>query len=167
MMFLRRGKKYSMPRQAAGDVLMNVLEACNVESSNINFDLLVLKGLAQTNLVDSCKWIAIGFLFLVLVSPVALANTQLKVERTSMAVDKIAIVDHSLYEDHVTLKLAGNDIDYDSIYARDNSGRVILPSECDTQEGIVTFPYENEGLTIYISDTYGHTLNATLSAYEK
>ena len=84
-----------------------------------------------------------------------------------MAIDKIVIVDHSLYEDHFTLKLAGNDIDYDSIYARDNSGRVFLPSECYTQEVIVTFPYENEGLTIYISDTYGHTLNATLSAYEK
>ena len=166
-MIYKRGKKYNMPKQAAGDVLMNVLEACNVETSNINFDLLLLRGLAQTNLVDFCKWIAIGFLFLSLVSPVALMNSQLKVDRSGIAPDKIIIEDHTLYDDHFTLKLIGEDIDYEGIYAKNSDGETVVPISFDRETGEVTFPYNNEGLTIYISDEHGHTLNATLSAYDK
>ena len=166
-MFRKRSKKYNMPKQAAGDVLMNVLEACNVESSNINFDWLLLKGFAQTNLVDSCKWIAIGFLFLVLISPIALMNTQLKVETGPIANNRIIIEDHTLYEDHFTLKLAGSNIEYDSIYAKYPDGTVIYPSGYDEEAGTVTFPYEHKGMTIYIPDERGNILSATLSAYEK
>lgn len=167
MMFYRRGKKYNMPKQAAGDVLMNVLEACNIETPNINFDWLLLKGFAQTDLVDFCKWIAIGFLFLALVSPVALMNSQLKIDRAGIAPDKIIIEDHILYNDHFTLKLIGEDIDFEGIYAKTADGRTIVPLGFDRNTGEVTFPYSNEGLTIYISDKHGHTLNATLSAYDK
>ncbi len=166
-MFFRRAKKYNMPKQAAVDVLKNVLEASNVETPNINFDWLLLKGLAQTNLVDFCKWIAIGFLFLALVSPVALMNADLKVDRAGIAPEKIIIEDYSLYDDHFTLKLIGDDIDYEGIYAKTANGRMIVPSSFDRGTGEVTFPYTHEGLTIYISDEHGHTLNATLSAYEK
>ncbi len=165
-MFCNHGKKYNMPKQAAGDVLMNVLEACNVETPNINFDLLLLKGLAQTDLVDFCKWIAIGFLFLVLVSPVALMNTQLKVDKPGIAPDRIVIENHLLYEDHFTLTLIGEDIDYEGIHAKTTGGAVVFPSELNRATGEVTFPYNHEGLTIYISDKHGYTLNATLSAYE-
>ncbi|HCM92659.1 MAG TPA: hypothetical protein DIS78_08860 [Lachnospiraceae bacterium] len=166
-MFYKRSKKYNMPKQAAVDVLKNVLEASNVETPNINFDLLLLKGLAQTNLVDFCKWIAIGFLFLALVSPVALMNSQLKVDRAGIAPDKIIIEDYSLYNDHFILKLIGDDIDYESIFAKTADGKTILPTGYDRDTGEVIFPYAHEGLTIYISDKHGHTLNAKLSAYDK
>ena len=166
-MFYKRSKKYNMPKQAAVDVLKNVLEASNVETPNINFDWLLLKGLAQTNLVDFCKWFAIGFLFLTLVSPVALMNSRLKVERAGIAPDKIIIEDYTLYKDHFTLKLIGDDIDYEGIFAKTIDGRTIVPTDFDKSTGEVTFPYSHEGLTIYISDDHGHTLNATLSAYDK
>ncbi len=166
-MFYKRSRKYNMPKQAAVDVLKNVLEASNVETPNINFDLLLLKGLAQTNLVDFCKWIGIGFLFLVLVSPVALMNSQLKVDRAGIAPDKIIIEDYSLYNDHFTLKLIGDDIDYEAIFAKTADGKTIVPTGYDRDSGEVIFPYPHEGLTIYISDEHGHTLNAKLSAYDK
>lgn len=166
-MFFKRAKRYNMPKQAAVDVLKNVLEASNVETPNINFDLLLLKGLAQTNLVDFCKWIAIGFLFLALVSPVALMNSQLKIDRAGIAPDKIIIEDYSLYNDHFTLKLIGDDIDYEAIYAKTANGRTVVPTSYDKDSGEVIFPYAHEGLTIYISDEHGHTLNAKLSAYDK
>lgn len=166
-MFFKRAKKYNMPKQAAVDVLKNVLEASNVETPNINFDLLLLKGLAQTNLVDFCKWIAIGFLFLALVSPVALMNSQLKIDRAGIAPDKIIIEDYSLYNDHFILKLIGDDIDYEAIYAKTANGRTVVPTSYDKDSGEVIFPYAHEGLTIYISDEHGHTLNAKLSAYDK
>ena len=99
MIFGRR-KKYSIPRQAAGDTLKNVFAACNIETENINFDLLILKSIAQTTLVDACKWITIGFLFFTLVSPVALINNDMKIESRGIASERIMIRDHQLYKDH-------------------------------------------------------------------
>ena len=164
-MIFNRSKRYSMPRQAAGDTLKNVFAACNIESDNINFDLLILKSIAQTTLVDACKWIAIGFLFFTLVAPVALINNDIKIESRGIANERIIIRDHQLYKDHFILMLAGNDIDYDAIYARTGDGDVIFPISVDRENGIVKFPYNNEALTICIPDEHGHTLSAALSAY--
>ena len=154
-----------MSKKAANDTLMNVLAACNMESDNINFDLLRLKGFAQTNLVDACKWISVGFLFLVLIAPVALINNDIKIDSHGIVNERIIIEDHQLYNDHFVLKIVGNDIDYDSIYALNADGMTFLPSSADAETGLVEFPYNNESLTIYISDLSGHTLNATVSAY--
>lgn len=168
MIFSKHGKHYNMPRQAANDTLKNVLAACNIESSNINFDLLVIKGIAQTNIVDACKWIAIGFLFLVLIAPVALINNDIRIQSNNLLNnDRIIIEDHALYSDHFMLKLVGEDIDYNAIYAKTDSGDVVFPSEFDPANGEVTFPYNNEALTIHIADKHGHTLNASLSEYKK
>ncbi len=165
MIFGRYGKRYNMSKKAANDTLKNVLAACNMDTEKINFDLLIIKGLAQTNFVDTCKWIAIGFLFLVLISPAALMNTDLKVASGGPMNEHIIIEDHKLYKDQFVLKLVGKDIDYVSIYAKTDDGITILPIDIDEDQGLVTFPYDNESLTIYIQDKEGHTLNATLSRY--
>jgi hypothetical protein len=164
-MIFNKRKRYSLSRQAAGDTLKNVLAACNIDSENINFDLLILKSIAQTTLVDTCKWIAVGFLFVILVSPVLLINNDIRIESKGVASDRIIIRDHQLYKDHFILELAGNDIDYDAIYARTESGDVIFPIFVDKETGIVEFPYSNMSLSICIPDKHGHVLNATLSAY--
>ncbi len=165
---LKKGhaRKYIMSRKAANDTLKNVLAACNIESDNINFDILVFKGMAQTNFVDACKWIAIGFLFLVLIAPAALVNNELKVDPGRIISEHIIIEDHRLYKDHFMLKLVGNDIDYDAIYAKTADGSAVFPSRIDEEDGIVTFDYENEGMTIYIRDKQGHTISASLSRYD-
>lgn len=164
MIFGKVGKHYNMSRKAANDTLKNVLAACNIQSDNINFDLLVLKGIAQTNFVDACKWIAIGVLFLVLISPLALINNDIRIEsKNILNNDRIIIEDHTLYSDHFTLKLEGEDIDYDAIYAENLDGSVILPLSADPDNDLVTFPYNNEELVIHISDMHGHTLNAVLA----
>ncbi len=149
-MFLnKRSKRYNMSKKAANDTLKNVLAACNIESDNINFDLLLIKSMAQTNYVDACKWIAIGVLFLVLISPLALINNDIKIESKNLLNnDRIIIVDHTLDEAGFTIELAGDDIDYGAIYAENADGRV---------------PYNNEALTIHITDMHGHSLNAELS----
>ena len=163
--FGRYGKRYNMSRKAANDTLKNVLAACNIESDRINFDLLLIKGLAQTNFVDSCKWIAIGFLFLVLISPAALMNNELKVDSGGTITEHIIIEDHKLYKDEFVLKLVGKDIDYDLVCAKNAEGKTIYPTDIDEKAGLVTFPYNNESLTIFIQDKEGHTLNASLSQY--
>lgn len=158
--------KYSMSRQEANDTLNNVLAACNIDSENINFDLLILKSIAQTTLIDACKWIAIGFLFLILIAPVVLINNDIKIESRGIANERIIIRNHQLYSDHFVLELAGDDISYDEIYARNADGDVIFPTRIDEASGHVEFPYSNEALTIFIPDGRGHTLNAALSAYD-
>ncbi len=154
-----------MSRRAANDTLKNVLAACNIDSKNINFDLLVLKGLAQTNLVDACKWIAIGFLFLILIAPVSLLNSDIRIESGYSIQEHIIIQDHRLYSDHFTLLLRGDDIEYDKIFALNKDGVGVFPTSVDPETGLVTFPYDNESLTIYISDKHGHSINAVLSEY--
>ena len=94
-------------------------------------------------------------------------NSQLKIDRAGIAPDKIIIEDYSLYNDHFTLKLIGDDIDYEAIYAKTANGKTVVPTGYDKDSGEVIFPYAHEGLTIYISDEHGHTLNAKLSAYDK
>lgn len=164
MIFNKYGKHYNMSKKAANDTLKNVLAACNMESDNINFDLLVFKGMAQTNYVDACKWIAIGFLFLVLISPLALINNDIKIEsRNILNNDRIIIEDHTLENDRFTLKLAGDDIEYDAIYAEAADGTVVFPVSTDPDADLVTFPYNNEPITIHIRDRNGHTLDAVLS----
>lgn len=159
-------KKYSMSKQEANNMLNNVLAACNIDSENINFDLLILKSIAQTTLIDTCKWIAIGFLFLILISPVVLINNEMKIESRGIANERIIIRNHQLYSDHFVLELAGEDIAYDEIYARNAGGDVIFPTSIDEASGHVEFPYSSEALTIFIPDIHGHTLNASLSAYD-
>lgn len=164
MIFKKHGKHYSMSRKEANDTLMNVLAACNIESDKINFDLLRLKSIAQTNYEDTCKWIAIGFLFLVLISPLALVNNEIKIKSNNILNnDRIIIENHTLYDDHFTLKLVGEDIDYEAIYAKNSEGIVIFPTRIDEVDGLVTFPYKNEELTIHITDKHGHALDAVLS----
>ena len=164
-MFLNKhGKRYNMSKKAANDTLKNVLAACNMESDNINFDLLLLKSIAQTNYVDACKWIATGFLFLILISPLALINNDIKIESGNLLNnDRIIIEDHVMHDGSFTLKLVGEDIDYDAIYAENADGRVFLPTDIDEAASLVTFPYKNEALTIHITDKHGHSLNAELS----
>ena len=165
MTLKRKTRHYNMSHKAAGDTLKNVLAACNIESDNINFELLRIKSIAQTNLVDTCKWITVGFLFLVLIAPVALINNDIRISSRGIVNERIIIEDHQLYSDHFVLKLIGNDIDYDSIYALDADGTTFIPTYADPETGMVEFPYGDESLTIYISDTHGHTLSATVSAY--
>ena len=52
---------------------------------------------------------------------------------------------------------------YEAIYAKNNEGIVIFPTNIDEADGLVTFPYKNEELTIHITDKHDHTLDAVLS----
>ena len=161
-----RSKKYNMSRTDASRTLQNVFTACNREPNVTNFDILILRSIAQTNLVSTCKWIAKGLIFLVLIAPVALLNTNFKVDTRGIVSDKIIIEDHQLYTDHFVLIVHGEDIAYDNIYARNIEGDVVFPNHYDVVTGEIDFPYNNESLTIFIPDKNGHVLTATLSEYD-
>ena len=158
-------KRYNMKKSVANETLQNVFAACNKTPNSTNFDLLIFKGIAQTTLVSTCKWIATGLIFVTLVAPVSLINTDFKVDTGGIASDKILVKNHELYSDCFILYLQGENIKYDSIYAKDNEGNVLFPQSTDTTNQVVVFPYSDKSLTIYIPDSDGHTLTARLSAY--
>ena len=43
------------------------------------------------------------------------------------------------------------------------SGNAVFPIKIDQENSMVSFPYNNEALTIHITDKHGHTLDAVLS----
>lgn len=155
-------KKYSMDMDTANQTLQNVFAACNQQPNTIPFDKLVLKGLAQTTLVKGCKWSAAGFLLLVLLAPLAFRNTDFTVSSRGFG-QQIAIEDHQLYENYFIMRLSGENVDYDNIYAKKTDGTVVFPSSVDPAERSVVIPYDGSSLNIYIPDSSGNVLQAILS----
>ena len=162
-MFFR--KNYNLSKNEASETLKNVFAASNRTPNTTSFDMLILRGLAHTTMVTTCKWIATACVFLLLVAPVALINNDIKIESKGIASDTIIITDHRLYTDRFVLMLNGNNIEYDSIYARNKEGDVIFPSVIDKENSLIEFPYNNESLTVYIPNSSGHVLTATMSEY--
>ncbi|MBR4719997.1 MAG: hypothetical protein IKP31_07135, partial [Lachnospiraceae bacterium] len=98
------------------------------------------------------------------IASLAFVNNDLEVASNNLLNnDRIIIEDHRLYDDHFTLKLEGDDIEYDAIYAMNSEGNAVFPDEIDYENSLVSFPYNSEELTIHISDKQGHTLDAVLS----
>lgn len=155
-------KKYSMDMNTANQTLQNVFAACNQQPNTIPFDKLVLKGLAQTTLVKFCKWSAAVFLLLVLLAPLTFRNPDFIVSSKGFG-QQIAIEDHQLYEDHFIMRLSGENVDYDNIYAKKPDGTVVFPSSADPSERSVVIPYDGSSLNIYIPDNSGNVLQALLS----
>lgn len=161
-MFFR--KKYNMDMNTANQTLQNVFAACSQAPNTVPFDKLMLKGLAQTALVTACKWIAAGFLLLILVAPLAFRNSDFSVSSKSFR-ESISITDHQLYEHEFKMVLNGSDVDYDNIYAKKPDGTFVFPSSVNISNDtmIVTIPYDGISLNIYIPDKNGKTLQAILS----
>ena len=161
---MRFSKKYSMKKSAADATLQNVFAACNEQPSTKSFDILILRSLAQTTLVSTLKWIATGFLFLVLVAPIALMDSDFTVNSRGVIRDKVIIEEHRLYEHTFILRIHGDEINYDNIYAIDTDGRICFPSAINRENGLIEFPYNNKGMTINIPCYNGQVVTATLSA---
>lgn len=157
-------KKYNMDIDTANDILQNVFAAEKVTPNTIPFDMIVLKGMAQTLLVRVCILIASVMLTLLLLAPLAFRSTSdFKVSEGSA--HEISIMEHQLYETEFIMLIKGKDIDYTKVYARKNDGSVIFPTRIQyvNSNTEITFPYDGEALNLYIPDMDGHVLQAVLS----
>ena len=63
----------------------------------------------------------------------------------------------------LTIEDSISGINYDSIYATDDSGTKILPDSCDKENGEVTFKLEEGSLTVYVEDMAGNPNQAAFS----
>ncbi len=159
----RRNKTYSINRKAANEALQNVFAACDQTPNTQSLDALLFKNIANTTLVKAGKWMSVGLLVLILLSPTVfyMAGKQ----NTARAhVTDITVTDHYLDEESgsFVMELKGTDIDYDGIYAKKEDGSILYPSETDP-EGTVKFHFESGTLNIFIPDTEGGVVQAVLS----
>ena len=63
----------------------------------------------------------------------------------------------------LTIEDSISGINYDSIYATDDSGTKILPDSCDKENGEVTFKLEEGSLAVYVEDMAGNPNQAAFS----
>ncbi len=156
--------KYTMDMTTANNILQNVFIAGQQAPNPTPFDKIVLRSRAKTTLVTTCMWIGIVMLLLVLLSPLAFQNQDLKVTNISEA-KSIEIVDHQLYTKEFVMQIAGDRLDYQQIYATKPDGSVIFPSRIRFVDGNteVTIPYDGSSLNLYIPDLDGNVMQAVLS----
>ncbi len=159
----RRNKTYSINRKAANEALQNVFAACDQTPNTQSLDALLFKNIANTTLVKAGKWMSVGLLVLILLSPTVFYMAG-KQNTGSAHVTDITVTDHYLDEESgsFVMKLKGTDIDYDGIYAKKEDGSILYPSETDP-EGTVKFHFESGTLNIFIPDTEGGVVQAVLS----
>ncbi len=163
MKMFRRNKTYSINRKAANQALQNVFAACDQTPNTQSLDMLLFKNIANTTLVKAGKWMSVGLLVLVLLSPTVFYIAGKEGSAKPHKAD-ITVVSHYLDKDNESfvMELKGKDIDYEGIYAKKEDGSVIYPSETDP-DGTVKFHFTSGTLNIYIPDTEGGIVQAVLS----
>lgn len=73
--------------------------------------------------------------------------------------DNPPAVSSSAIEDNMltfTLEDSQSGVNFDSIYATDSLGITVYPASVDKNTGTVTFPMDEDGLTVFISDMSGN-----------
>lgn len=106
-----------------------------------------------------------GYLLLEVVSISGVRATQ------SVTIDSIddqapVIVSHSHKENSIFIyakDIGASGIDYGNIYASTKSSGIIRPDSCDSQNGLIIFPYPSEDMYITIPDRNGNKIISVLS----
>ncbi|MBR6451455.1 MAG: hypothetical protein IKS87_02000 [Lachnospiraceae bacterium] len=156
--------KYTMDMTTANNILQNVFIAGQQAPNSTPFDKIVLRSRAKTTLVTTCMWIGIVMLILILLSPLAFQDQDLKVTNLSEA-KSVEIIDHQLYTKEFVMQIKGDRLDYQQIYATKKDGSVVFPSKIRFVNGNteVTIPYDGSALNLYIPDLDGNVMQAVLS----
>ena len=156
-------KMYSMDKETAKNTLQNVFDACDAKPNTTSFDTIVLRSIANTTLVMTCKWIACIVLVFVLISPLAFYEKEgFSVGNLRMST-QISVNEHHLYEDRFEMILSGDNIDYTGIYCKKQDGTVVVPYYYEIESGKVVIPFDGDSLNIFITCLDGSVVQALLS----
>lgn len=160
---MRRRKIYKMNRQEADRMLKNVFEASDIKPNKSSFDVILLRTIASTTLVRTCKWIAIAMLVLVIGSPLAFKTHNTFSVSDMNSTSQVTVVNHRLDGDRFEMTLSGENIDYTGIYCKKNDGSIVFPILSSEKEHIVIIPFDGDSLNIYITCKDGKVVQALLS----
>lgn len=160
---MRRQKVYKLSRKEADRMLKNVFEASAVEPNKSSFDMILLRTIASTTLVKTCKWISVAVLVLVIACPLAFKSHSNFLVNDMRASSQVTVVNHNLNGDRFEMTLTGTNIDYRGIYCKKNDGTVVMPIISSEKEQFVVIPFDGETLNIYITCNDGKVVQALLS----
>lgn len=110
-----------------------------------------------------CMWICALFFIATLLSPLYFTQTNLHVTRLLSTTQDIAIEGHDLTDDCFTIKLRGDNIDYEKITILKEDGTVSAPDHIIPKEHIIQIDHPVGTINISIPDRDGHTLLAVLT----
>ena len=151
---------YNLDKETAADILNNILDTCNIPPSSESIETSVKKTALQRKKISACKYVAILFILLAVLTPLAFnRDPNFSIVTTSKTV---AVTSHTLYENFFVMTLQGA-ADYGNIHAKKNDGAIIFPDNVDASTGLVVIPYNGEALNIYIPTVSGECIQAVLN----
>lgn len=159
---MKKVKKYNINKKTADEMLKNVFAACDQAPSEKSFDYIIAKNIANTSVVRMAKWIAAVLLVLVLLSPLVFRYCS---PRTTSGKNTVTVTSHELdvNSNRFIIHLAGEGIEYSSIYAKTENGNIVVPTSFDEDDGVVMIPFKTGTLNIFIPNEDGSVLQAVLS----
>jgi len=160
---MRRRKIYKMNRKDADRMLKNVFEASDIQPNKSSFDMILLRTIASTTLVKTCKWISTVALVLVISSPLAFKTNSNFTVNNMRSTSQVTVVNHKLDGDRFEMTLSGEGIDYKGIYCKKNDGSIVLPLLSSEKEHFVVIPFDGDSLNIFITCKDGKVVQALLS----
>jgi len=160
---MRRKKIYKMNREEADRMLKSVFAATDVEPNKSSFDTILLRTIANTTMVKTCKWIAIVMLALVIASPLFFKSSDNFSVKDMSVSSQVTVMNHQLYEDRFEMVLSGTNIDYYGIYCKKLDGTIVMPRKINENEHLVVIPFDGDSLNIYITCLDGRVVQALLS----
>ena len=154
-------KKYNLNKKLADKTLKNVLEACEYAPNSQSFDYILAKNIANTTLVKMGERIAVILLILVLLSPLVFTS----VKKNSALQNEVTVVSHELDKSQgvFVMQLRGAGIEYSGIYAKNESGDIIIPDRVEEETGTVWIPFSGGLINIYVPSDDGTVMQAVLS----
>lgn len=167
MIFHKKKKQYDIDMKTANQTLQNVFAACNQEPNTIPFEKIVLRQKARTLSMHICMWLSLIFLILTLLTPLCFRNEIFQVRDVNDAsYHYMTVVDHYFEGDYFTIKLKGENIDYDNVSITYENGNKGAPDEVIPSDNLIRI-YKPEGtLNILIPDLDGHSIIAVLTVDE-
>lgn len=153
-------RKYTMKKDVASSTLAKVLSSVE-KSTNTPIDKMLkkrvnaAKGYSRYLTAVKCM---LAFTLVVPLVFVFTANAKGVDTKADIGVNDYFVQDGMLFID-----LDGPFIDYTSIYAVTASGATVFPTEFNSGNGMISFPYDETEWNIYVSDLNSETVHMLLT----
>lgn len=147
--------EYKLDPSIANEMLQNVFEAAGQEPNTIPFDKLVLRKEVKTGSLLTARTIAIVLLVISLLLPAIFLYEGSRISTPEIVNDYKE--DNLLW---IELNSTSVGIDYESSYAKSDSGVIIEPAKIDKKNRLIAFDTTESSLNIYIYNYAGKNTHA-------
>ncbi|MCR5596348.1 MAG: hypothetical protein K6G12_10890 [Lachnospiraceae bacterium] len=153
-------RNYTMKKDAASSTLAKVLNSVEKSSSTPIDKMLKKRANAAKGYSRYLTAVKVILAFTLLVPLIFVFTANAKGTETKA---EISVNDYFVQDGMLFIDLDGPFIDYTSIYAVTSSGSTVFPTEYNSGNGMVSFPYDETEWNIYVSDLNSETVHMLLT----